>query len=962
MLPSIWTLPSILLITFALAPSTVNGSATECVALHDQIPEAFATADSAACSGVHTVDGSKILDTQLFDNRIISLTVSGYGLTKLPQLNATDFDSIMNLDLSNNKMTGDIDTFMSNMGKYVSTLDLSSNLLTGSIPASLADRLSVVDENCFDDQEDRGLSLNHDCPQYSADCDFLKNAWPSAFTSVDANKCLSVDEEAFIQKKITSSLDGKTISTLTAVGIGLLGPLPDLIQLTKLTTLDLSDNSLTGSLTPSLLSFLQQNVKLLPSGLDAATLQELNFNCFDNNDDYNLTGNPACPQPEPCQQLNNIWPKVFINPNAVCCPLSKRRDLSERSCRRDLNVRCKRELDDWIQFSKRQACDPCANPCCTPPFSHGGGGSLVIDCNGAGNTFQGFALDSSTINEPLPDFSGIFGLVNLKITNSKFTGPIPKLPEHLQFLDLTGNLLGFGESYPDSEFVGISGNCFTGDPDRNPNCPVASTEISTVLTFSSSTAVSTIPTSTLSTISSTVMSSATSTVSISTTLESSTKTITLSTIDTSTVTSKSESLMLTIAASTASTPSISSSTNLNGISSSALKQESTSIPPVSTNSASLRQISTSLAATASSAESSAAKGTQTRFMQSTISVPTSVSTTTPFVCVPKAPTSLIASIAAGPIPSGTPMQNYNGDTTEIIASLNALVPGSLNQLNANQVGSSLFQITEPIRAGDAPVTFLGAPFGAGSNAVVVLITSRQYKFNGLPSADNIQVYNDATCSFKINTATIGTTKGVGFSYVLDSTYTSEWFSLDLNAAGTTLTVSVYSENKAIASIAFSVSLISGKRADGDVGFVVVNGVGVVNKPVETRSVTASIQKSLISTSETFVPSGISNVATTATTAITASTTTPSTSKTSTAVITTTIGPILTSSNAITSRKDVADTTSTFIPTRTPEQTSGVVTSVVSPAPTVSQKLNIVVSKASANIVSTFIVVAMIATM
>ncbi|ORY39830.1 hypothetical protein BCR33DRAFT_376390 [Rhizoclosmatium globosum] len=137
----------------------------------------------------------------------------------------------MNLDLSNNKMTGDIDTFMSNMGKYVSKLDLSSNLLTGSIPASLADRLSVVDENCFDDQEDRGLSLNHDCPQYSADCDFLKNAWPSAFTSVDANKCLSVDEEAFIQKKyfqlrlcdkylkvlccrITSSLDGKAISTL----------------------------------------------------------------------------------------------------------------------------------------------------------------------------------------------------------------------------------------------------------------------------------------------------------------------------------------------------------------------------------------------------------------------------------------------------------------------------------------------------------------------------------------------------------------------------------------------------------------------------------------------------------------------------------------------------------------------------------------------------------------------------
>ncbi|KAJ3082097.1 hypothetical protein HDU99_003652 [Rhizoclosmatium hyalinum] len=298
------------------------------------------------------------------------------------------------------------------------------------------------------------------------------------------------------------------------------------------------------------------------------------------------------------------------------------------------------------------------------------------------------------------------------------------------------------------------------------------------------------------------------------------------------------------------------------------------------------------------------------------------------------------------------MQNYNGDTTEIIASLNALVPGSLNQLNANQVGSSLFQITEPIRAGDAPVTFLGAPFGAGSNAVVVLITSRQYKFNGLPFTDNIQVYNDATCSFKINIATIETTKGVGFSYVLDSTYKSEWFSLDLNATGTTLTVSVYSENKAIASVAFSVSLISGKRADGDVGFVIVNGVRVVNKPVEVSSVAATtIKESLVSTSETFVTSKV---------------TTTATSKTVSTVATTTSAPVPSSltvaSTVITSRKDVINTPSTFI--LTPEQTLNTVNSAVSPAPTVSQKLNIVASKASTVFAPTFIVtaMAMIATM
>ncbi|KAJ3078390.1 hypothetical protein HDU99_000605, partial [Rhizoclosmatium hyalinum] len=166
------------------------------------------------------------------------------------------------------------------------------------------------------------------------------------------------------------------------------------------------------------------------------------------------------------------------------------------------------------------------------------------------------------------------------------------------------------------------------------------------------------------------------------------------------------------------------------------------------------------------------------------------------------------------------MQKYSGDATEIIATLNTLVPGSLNQLNANQVSSSLFQITEPIHPGDAPVTFLGATFGSGSNAVVVLITSTQYKFTGLPSAQDIQVYNDVTCSITIKTVSFSNEGGVGFSYVLDGSYKSEWFAMQLDSAGTKLIVSVYSEHVAVASIVFGVEAIGGKRAVDDVGFVV----------------------------------------------------------------------------------------------------------------------------------------------
>ncbi|KAJ3074939.1 hypothetical protein HDU99_001634, partial [Rhizoclosmatium hyalinum] len=141
-------------------------------------------------------------------------------------------------------------------------------------------------------------------------------------------------------------------------------------------------------------------------------------------------------------------------------------------------------------------------------------------------------------------------------------------------------------------------------------------------------------------------------------------------------------------------------------------------------------------------------------------LPTATPASTVVACADQIPSAVLTSIASGPIPTANLMQKYSGDATKIIATLNKLVPGSLNQLNADQVSSSLFQITEPIRPGDNAVTFVGAPFTKSSNAVVVLITSAQYKFNGLPLPKDIELFSDA-CSVSINSDLIAGMNGIG---------------------------------------------------------------------------------------------------------------------------------------------------------------------------------------------------------
>ncbi|ORY32741.1 hypothetical protein BCR33DRAFT_839518 [Rhizoclosmatium globosum] len=212
----------------------------------------------------------------------------------------------------------------------------------------------------------------------------------------------------------------------------------------------------------------------------------------------------------------------------------------------------------------------------------------------------------------------------------------------------------------------------------------------------------------------------------------------------------------------------------------------------------------------------------------------------PSVCPAKTAPFNLLEIAKSPIPSISPVSRYNGDVAAIVASLTQLLPASLNPLNAVQITSSLFSIVETIKPGDKATKFLGADFTEGYNAVVVLITSSQYKFNGLPGPSDIETYGQASCSVTIKTIAISG-GGVGFG--------------GLNVYGT----------QVLASITFSVVALK-SLDERDVGFVIVNGVGfkqTIASTVAGTSLTKTVTSCSQSTSTTTLmkPSSITKVIT-----------------------------------------------------------------------------------------------------
>ncbi|ORY44300.1 hypothetical protein BCR33DRAFT_850439 [Rhizoclosmatium globosum] len=205
-------------------------------------------------------------------------------------------------------------------------------------------------------------------------------------------------------------------------------------------------------------------------------------------------------------------------------------------------------------------------------------------------------------------------------------------------------------------------------------------------------------------------------------------------------------------------------------------------------------------------------------------IPSSVSTT---ACIINNPSQAIQMIANGPIPSS--------------------LPGYLAQLNA-VFSASTFQIIDGLPL-SSPATFSGAPLSQGPNAVVVLILSENFKFTGNSGVG----YDNNKCNSAISVNSFSVqTNVIGFSYVLDETVTSEWFSLQVSNDQSRLTVNVYTEHQAIATFEFSLSARN-TRASIDTEFVVVNGVGSVIQPFKIVSTSIS-NSGLPTTAATQTPS------------------------------------------------------------------------------------------------------------
>ncbi|KAJ3298800.1 hypothetical protein HDU79_006843 [Rhizoclosmatium sp. JEL0117] len=193
------------------------------------------------------------------------------------------------------------------------------------------------------------------------------------------------------------------------------------------------------------------------------------------------------------------------------------------------------------------------------------------------------------------------------------------------------------------------------------------------------------------------------------------------------------------------------------------------------------------------------------------------------------PTGVIADLAALPSPSTSPIA-FQGDAVKTVAKMNLKVPAALGSVNASSIASSLFTITEPVVPG-TPVSFKGSdiptPTTPGINAVVLLLSSTQYAFDGVPTSDKILTYNAAS-SASVNVA-LTEDGGVSITYTLPNYILSEWYILNLRADGKTFDVVANTGSDALISVTFQIHATGGKRRDSG-GFTIVTAVAPVVAP------------------------------------------------------------------------------------------------------------------------------------
>ncbi|KAG2672684.1 hypothetical protein I3843_13G047100 [Carya illinoinensis] len=173
------------------------------------------------------------------ENRVLNIRLSDMGLKGQFPRGIVNCSSLTGLDLSSNKLFGNIPQDMAKILEFVTSLDLSSNDLSGEIPANLANctylNVLKLDHNRFTGQIPAEFSLLSRMKQFSVANNLLtgpvpqfKNATTSAsnyannlgLCGVPLDPCQAASKKSHTALIVAAAVGGVTVSAL-GVSIGM---------------------------------------------------------------------------------------------------------------------------------------------------------------------------------------------------------------------------------------------------------------------------------------------------------------------------------------------------------------------------------------------------------------------------------------------------------------------------------------------------------------------------------------------------------------------------------------------------------------------------------------------------------------------------------------------------------------------------------------------------------------------
>lgn len=201
------------------------------------------------------------IDNNLCDNsgQLTVLNFDGYGLAcDISQLNVTGFSNLVSLSLARNSLTGDFEKAVEEWSTQLSTLKLldvgNNTALTGTLGASTATGLCAMARNGLEWLGIYRTKISGELPAclFGTDSSLVELLGGSSSISGVLPASISTSESLAVLSLPSTDLIGpipdmpKSMVKLNLTLSGHTGPVPDMSAAEYLTTVDLSNNQLTG--------------------------------------------------------------------------------------------------------------------------------------------------------------------------------------------------------------------------------------------------------------------------------------------------------------------------------------------------------------------------------------------------------------------------------------------------------------------------------------------------------------------------------------------------------------------------------------------------------------------------------------------------------------------------------------------------------------------------------------------